>query len=384
VAIDADMLGRLSKDAHSAIKKLETKIYKEAGEEFNVSSSVQLRDVLFETLALPTDMIKKRKTGYSTAASELEKLREYHDIIPLIEEYREIEKLRNTYIDVLPRLLNKKTRRIHTSFNQAVATTGRLSSSDPNLQNIPIRTDLGKEVRNAFVAADGYTLVAADYSQIELRIVAHLAKDKTLIDIFQNGEDVHTATAAVIQDVPIEDVTKEMRRKAKAVNFGVLYGMGAFGLASRTGITQSEAKVFIEKYFERFAGVATYLEEILKQAKKVGYVETLYGRRRYIPELSSRNYQVRNSGERMAINMPVQGTAADMMKLTMIAVHQKLEHRDDVHMLLQVHDELVLEVQKGKEKEIGELLQKEMADVLKLDVPVIVDVHSGQRWGELK
>ncbi|PIR76702.1 MAG: DNA polymerase I [Candidatus Magasanikbacteria bacterium CG10_big_fil_rev_8_21_14_0_10_42_10] len=385
VAIDADMLGRLSKDAHSAIKKLETKIYKEAGKEFNVSSSVQLRDILFETLELPTDMIKKGKTGYSTAASELEKLREYHDIIPLIEEYREVEKLRNTYIDVLPTLLNKKTGRIHTSFNQAVAATGRLSSSDPNLQNIPIRTDLGKEVRNAFISADGYSLVAADYSQIELRIVAHLAKDKTLIDIFKRGEDVHTATAAAIQGVPVKDVTKEMRSKAKAVNFGVLYGMGAFGLASRTGITQAEAKIFIDTYFERFAGVAVYLEEILAQAKKDGYVETLFGRRRYIPELSSSNYQVRNSGERMAINMPVQGTAADMMKLAMISVHKALtSQQDDVRMLLQVHDELVLEVKKGKEEKIGELLQKEMAAVLKLDVPVVVDVHSGKRWGELK
>ncbi|KKS70968.1 MAG: polymerase I protein [Candidatus Magasanikbacteria bacterium GW2011_GWE2_42_7] len=348
IAVDTDVLQKLSKDAHVAIKNLEQKIYKEAGEEFNVASSVQLRDLLFEKLELPTDIIKKGKTGYSTAASELEKLRDYHDIIPLIEEYREVEKLRNTYIDVLPTLLNKKTGRIHTSFNQAVASTGRLSSSDPNLQNIPIRTELGKEVRNAFVAADGYTLVAADYSQIELRIVAHLAKDKTLIDIFKRGEDVHTATAAVIQGVPVKDVTKEMRSKAKAVNFGVLYGMGVFGLASRTGISQAEAKSFIDTYFERFSGVATYLEEISKQAKKDGYVETLYGRRRYIPELSSSNYQVRNSGERMAINMPVQGTAADMMKLAMIAVQKELHEgigRDlSVRMILQVHDELVMDI----------------------------------------
>jgi len=384
IAVDTAMLGTLSKDAHKVIADLEKKIYTEAGEEFNVSSSVQLRDILFEKLELPTDMIKKGKTGYSTAASELEKLRDYHDIIPLIEEYREVEKLRNTYIDVLPTLLNKKTGRIHTSFNQAVAATGRLSSSDPNLQNIPIRTDLGKEVRNAFIAADGYTLVAADYSQIELRIVAHLAKDKTLIDIFKQGEDVHTATAAAIQGVPVKDVTKDMRSKAKAVNFGVLYGMGAFGLAARTGITQAEAKQFIDTYFERFSGVATYMEEILKQAKKDGYVETVFGRRRYIPELSSSNYQVRNSGERMAINMPVQGTAADMMKLAMIAVHNKLAARADVRMLLQVHDELVLEVKKGKEQEVGELLKKEMEGVLTLDVPVDVDVHSGKRWGELK
>jgi len=386
IAVDVDILSDLSTKAHATIQSLEKKIYTEAGEEFNVSSSVQLRDILFEKLELPTEMIKKGKTGYSTAASELEKLRDYHDIIPLIEEYREVEKLRNTYIDVLPTLLNKKTGRIHTSFNQAVAATGRLSSSDPNLQNIPIRTELGKEVRNAFVAADGYTLVAADYSQIELRIVAHLAKDKTLIDIFKRGEDVHTATAAVIQGVPVADVTKEMRSKAKAVNFGVLYGMGAFGLAARTGITQAEAKQFIETYFERFAGVSTYLEEILKQAKKDGYVETVYGRRRYVPELSSSNYQVRNSGERMAINMPVQGTAADMMKLAMIAVHQEIQKskKQEIKMLLQVHDEIVLEVKKGMETEVSQMVEEAMMKVLKLDVPVVVDVHSGKRWGELK
>lgn len=387
VAVDTEALKTLSKDAHTTIKTLEQSIWKAAGKEFNVSSSVQLRDVLYQELELPTDMIKKGKTGYSTAASELEKLREFHDIIPLIEEYREVEKLRNTYIDVLPMLIHSNTHRIHTTYNQAVAATGRLSSSDPNLQNIPIRTTLGKEVRNTFVAREGYTLMSADYSQIELRIVAHLAKDKTLIDIFSRGEDVHTATAAAIHDLPIENVTSEIRRTAKEVNFGVLYGMGPFGLASRTGISQAEAKEFIAKYFDRFHGVKTYLDRILKEAKETGYVETLFGRRRYIPELTSKNYQVRNSGERMAINMPVQGTAADMMKLAMIAVDKDLAtacEAGDAWMLLQVHDELVMEVKQGKEAVVGDIVETAMKNVLNLSVPVLVDVHTGPRWGDLK
>jgi DNA polymerase I len=382
VAIDTKMLGKLSEKAHKNITSLEKKIWKEAGEEFNVSSSVQLREILFEKLELPTEFIKKGKTGYSTAASELDKLRGYHEIIPMIEEYREVEKLRNTYIDVLPTLVHKNTSRIHTTFNQAVTTTGRLSSSDPNLQNIPIRTELGKEVRDAFIAEDGHVLIAADYSQIELRIVAHLAGDKALIKIFEDGLDVHTATAAVIQGVPIENVTKEMRSKAKAINFGVLYGMGAFGMAARTGITQGEAREFIDAYFERFSGVKTYLDKTLEQAKKEGYVETIFGRRRYVPELESKNYQIRASGERMAINMPVQGTAADMMKFAMIRVYQKLDEK--VRMILQVHDELVFEVPEGLENVVVKMVEKEMEDVLELAVPVVVEAKVGKRWGELK
>jgi len=387
IAIDEQMFETLSKDAHKTIAGLEKKIWKEAGEEFNISSSVQLREVLFEKMDVPTDFIKKGKTGFSTAASELEKLREYHDIIPLIEEYREIEKLRNTYIDVLPTLRNKKTGRIHTSFNQAVASTGRLSSSDPNLQNIPIRTDLGKEVRNAFIAEDGYSLIAADYSQIELRIVAHLAGDKKMIHIFESGQDIHTATAATVNGVLLEDVTPKQRSAAKAINFGILYGMGAFGMSMRTGISPAESKIFIDTYFNAFQDVKAYMDRILEQAKKDGYVETLFGRRRYIPELESQNYQIRASSERMAINMPVQGTAADMMKLAMIATRNKLQetkYTDSVRMLLQVHDELVLEVKEGLEDEVSELVKREMIHVLKLDVPVAVEVHVGKRWGELK
>ncbi len=388
VAIDLPLLGQLSEKIAKTIKELEQKIWKEAGKEFNVASSTQLRDILFETLQLPTDMIKKGKTGYSTAASELEKLREIHPVIPFIEEYREVEKLRNTYIDVLPTLINPKTGRIHTTFNQAIAATGRLSSIDPNLQNIPIRTELGKDVRKAFIADKGNKLISADYSQIELRIVASLANDLKMIEIFKKGEDIHTATAAAIHNIPLDKVTKDIRRSAKEVNFGVLYGMGAFGLASRTGITQFEAKDFIKKYFETFSGVKAYLDNTLEEAKKTGYVETLFGRKRYVPELQSPNRQIQAAGERMAINMPIQGTAADLMKMAMIAVYHALKKEKllDTHarMTLQIHDELVLEVEETYAKTVAEIVQAEMQNVAKLRVPIDVGVEIGDRWGEMK
>ncbi len=388
IAVDTKLLNVLSKEVHTEIKKTEKAIWKEAGEEFNVASSVQLREILFEKLELPTDGIKKGKTGYSTSASELEKLHGQHNIISLVENYRELEKLRNTYIDVLPKLINKKTGRIHTTFNQAVTTTGRLSSSEPNLQNIPIRTELGKRVRDAFVAEPGNVLIAADYSQIELRIVASLAKDKNLIGIFERGEDVHKATAAILNDVALEDVTKEMRSAAKAINFGVLYGMGVYGLASRTGMSNFEAKDFIKKYFEKFSDVKKYLDNTIKFAKEKGYVETLFGRRRYIPELKASNFQLKNAGERMAINMPVQGTAADVMKMAMIATRDKIHGAKykpgDVRLILQVHDELVLEVKKGLEDEVSKIVKDAMENVVKLNVPVDVDVNVGKSWGDLK
>lgn len=387
VAIDKKMLEDLSVKVKTSIKDITKNIYKEAGQEFNVSSSVQLREVLFDKMGLPAEGIKKGKTGYSTAASELEKLHGVHPIIEMIEEYRELEKLRNTYIDVLPGLINKKTGRIHTSFNQAVTTTGRLSSSDPNLQNIPIRTEIGREIRRAFIAEPGNELIAADYSQIELRIVASLAQDEKMIQIFKDHKDIHKATAAAINGVPLEEVTKEMRYAAKEVNFGVLYGMGAYGLSWRTKIPQWQAKEFINKYFTQFAGVKKYMDQTLKFAKQEGYVETLFGRRRYIPELKSDNFQLRSTGERMAINMPIQGTAADLMKMAMIAVYEKvhkLKYKDDVKITLQVHDELVLEVKKGLEDEVIKIVKETMETVTELRVPIDVDVHAGKRWGDLK
>ena len=395
IAVDKKTLSKLSKQVGDEIKRLTKKIHSEAGEEFNIASSVQLRDILFEKLGLPTQGIKKGKTGYSTADPELDKLLEKHDIISLIKEYRELAKLQNTYVDVLPGLVNKKTNRIHTTFNQAVTTTGRLSSSEPNLQNIPNRTALGREVRKAFIAEPSNVLISADYSQIELRIVASLAKDKKMLEIFQRGEDIHTATAAAINGVKISEVTKDMRYAAKEVNFGVLYGMGVYGLSWRTKIPTWQAKEFIDKYFSEFAGVKKYLDETIKFAHEEGYVETLFGRRRYIPELLSGNYQLKNAGERMAINMPIQGTAADLMKLAMIEVHNKISQlyhsREDenpenknVRMILQVHDEIVLEVKKDQTEEISKLVEEAMKNVVELRVPIEIHVKIGQKWGELE
>ncbi len=389
VSVDLKMLATLSKEGDASLKKITDKIYSLAGMEFNIASPIQLREVLFDKLGLEVAGIKKGKTGLSTSAEELEKLRGLHPIIDEISEYRELAKLQNTYIDVLPDLVNKKTGRIHTHFNQTVAATGRLSSQDPNLQNIPIRSELGREVRKAFVAEAGNTLVSADYSQIELRIVASLAEDKRMIEIFNNDEDIHKATAAAINNVPLDKVTKEMRYAAKEVNFGVLYGMGAYGLSWRTGISQFEARDFIKKYFEAFSGVREYIDRTLEFTKKEGYCETLFGRRRYFPELNAANFQMRAGAERAAINHPIQGTAADLMKLAMIEVYKKLHSSskkiaENTKMILQVHDELVLEVKKELAEEVGELVKDVMENVEKLRVPVKVGVSINRSWGEMK
>ena len=387
IQIDTKKLHTLSNEAEQTIHLLTEQIHTEAGQSFNVASSTQLREILFNVLALPTYGIKKGKTGYSTAASELEKLQGLHPIIALIEEFREIEKLRNTYIDVLPTLVDPTTHRLHTTYNQAVAATGRLSSSDPNIQNIPIRTELGKKVRDTFISQEGYVLVAIDYSQIELRIAASLAQDATMIEIFKSGEDIHKATAATIHNVSLQEVTPEMRRAAKAINFGVLYGMGSFGLSARTELSQADAKTFIATYFNKFSGISAYMKRTIEEAKKNGYVETLFGRRRYIPELHSHNIQIQRSGERMAINMPIQGTQADMIKFAMIHIHNWIweqQHQEDVRMLLQVHDELVFEIKQGKETEYATHIAKLMESVATLAVPIVADIHIGKSWGELK
>jgi len=384
VAVDTKKLGGLSKEVHAKIKTLTRKIHTLSGVEFNIASSMQLREVLFDTLGLPTKGIKKGKTGYSTAASELEKLHGTHKVIPLIEEYREVVKLQNTYIDVLPTLVHKDTGRIHTTFNQAVTATGRLSSSDPNLQNIPIRTVMGKRIRDAFVAKRGYTLIAADYSQFELRIVASLAKDKNLIDIFTKGEDVHKATAAAINGVPLKEVTKEMRRAAKEVNFGVLYGMGSYGLATRAGIPVWQAKAFIDSYFSSFKGVKKWIDKTIGFAREHGYVETMFGRRRQVPELLSGNMQLKNAGERVAVNMPIQGTQADIIKLAMKCVQDKFASDPNITMILQVHDELVFEVKAGEAKKYTKQIQQCMEEVVDLLVPVVVDLGISKTWGGVK
>lgn len=396
IAVDKAMFKKLSAEAKESLDKLTKKIYKLAGMEFNISSPIQLREVLFDKLDLSVAGIKKGKTGLSTSAEELEKLHGLHPIIDEISSYRELTKLQNTYIDVLPNLINKKTGRIHSHFNQTVAATGRLSSLDPNLQNIPIRSELGREIRKAFVAEPGNVLVSADYSQIELRIVASLAQDKRMIEIFNKDEDIHKATAAAINSVPLEEVTKEMRYAAKEVNFGVLYGMGSYGLSWRTGISQAEAKDFIRKYFEAFSGVREYIDRTLEFTKKEGYCETLFGRRRYLPELNATNFQMRAAAERMAVNHPIQGTAADLMKMAMIEVYKKISRSSEggknsenkslnqAKLILQVHDELVLEVKKESAEEVAEVVKGLMENVVTLRVPVKVGISINRSWGEMK
>lgn len=384
VAVDTQALQELSQKIHKQIQKVTKDIYGLAGAEFNISSPIQLREILFEKMSIPINGIKKGKTGLSTSAESLEKLRGVHPIIEKVEEYREICKLQNTYIDVLPTLINSKTGRIHAKFNQAVTATGRLSSSDPNLQNIPIRTELGKEIRNAFVAEKGNLLVSADYSQLELRIVASLAEDKKMIDIFENGLDIHTATAAAINGVALERVTKQMRYAAKEVNFGVLYGMGVHGLAWRAGISRDEAKNFIKKYFEEFRGVKKYIDTVIAAVRQRGYCETLFGRRRYIPEINSSNFQARSQAERMAINHPIQGTEADMIKMAMIELQSKIINQESgIKMIMQVHDELVFEIKKELVKHVLQPIKQIMESVVKLRVPVKVEVSSGENWGEV-
>jgi len=389
VAIDDQKLAEMSDIAKKEIDKIKKNIFEMSGCEFNVSSTVQLREVLFEKMKISTTGIKKGKTGLSTSAEELEKLRGLHPIIEEIENYRELTKLQNTYIDVLPTLVNPKTKRIHTTFNQAVTATGRLSSSDPNLQNIPIRTEFGRQIRHAFIATEKNILMSVDYSQIELRIVASLAEDKKMIEIFKQDLDIHRATAAAINNVSLNEVTKEMRRAAKEINFGILYGMGSYGLSWRAEITQFQAKQFIDKYFQEFSGVKKYLERTLEFVKENGYAETLFGRRRYIPELLSGNHQLRNAAERMAINHPVQGTAADLMKMAMIAVDEKIkqwpkEKQSKVKMILQVHDELVFELDEDIQEELGKMVKEAMEKVCVLRVPIKVDVNFGKSWGEMK
>ena len=395
IKIDTEILAKMSQKLGINLKKLEKNIYKEAKEEFNINSTQQLKAILFEKLQIPTGDIKKGKTGYSTAADELGKIKDLHSIVPLLQEYRELTKLLSTYIKALPEMINKKTKRLHTSFNQTITATGRLSSSEPNLQNIPIRTELGREIRKAFIAEKGYKLLSLDYSQIELRLAAHMSGDKKMIKAFKDGEDIHTSTAAEINGVSPKDVTSQMRREAKATNFGILYGQGPHGLAQTADIPYFKAKEFIEKYFASFPDIKKYIDKTIKFAQENGYVETLFARRRYLPEINSSVIMVRKGAERMAINMPLQGTSADMIKVAMVQIAnlsrelssgypELSSERKDYKMLLQVHDELLFEVKAGQEKETAKKIKKIMEEVIKLKVPVEVDVKAGDNWGELK
>ncbi len=375
-----EMRGRL----RGELGLIQEEIHKLAGADFNMNSTPQLRQILFEKLELP--VIKRTKTGPSTDASVLEELAaEGHEVPRLLMEYRELEKLRSTYVEALPQLVDPRTGRIHTSFNQTVAATGRLSSSNPNLQNIPIRTPLGREIRKGFVAAPGYAFLGVDYSQIELRILAHFSRDEAFVHAFTRGIDVHKQTASVIFDVSVDDVTPAMRGQAKTVNFATIYGQGSFSLARQLGITRDEARTFIDTYFERFAGVRAYLDEQVTKARELGYVETLMGRRRYVPELKSRNWNVRQFGERVAQNTPIQGTAADMIKLAMLRVQRALDQLGGgARMLLQVHDELLFEVPEGEVAQVRDVVVTEMESAMELDVPLVVEWGEGPNWYECK
>jgi DNA polymerase I len=384
ICIDIPAFRQLGRQLENDRAAVEKKIYEAAGEEFNINSNVQLRQILFEKLALP--VLKRTSSGPSTDASVLERLAEEGHALPaLLMEYRELAKLQSTYIDTLPALVNPHTGRLHTSFNQAVAATGRLSSSDPNLQNIPVRTELGRRIREAFIPRAGWTMVSADYSQIELRLLAHLSSDEAFVETFQQGGDIHQQTAALIFGVGVADVTPEMRSRAKTINFATIYGQGAHALSQQLRITHDEARAFIEQYFARFTGVRTFLDNAIETARSRGYAETIFGRRRYIPELRDKNFNIRAFGERTAQNTPIQGSAADLIKIAMIriAAHLAREHMHST-MLLQVHDELVFEAPPDEVGTLGRLVKAEMEGAAVLRVPLVVDVGRGKNWLESK
>lgn len=364
------------------LEHLENKIQELAQKSFNVNSTQQLSVILFEDLKLPTEGIKKNKTGYSTAASELEKLKGVHKIIEKIETYRELFKLKTTYLDNIP-LLIKKDGRVHTTFKQEVAATGRLSSESPNLQNIPIKSDIGKIIRTAFEAETGNVFVSADYSQIDLRVMAHMSDDKKMKESFWANEDIHIKTAAEVNKVNISKVTQKMRKEAKALNFGIIYGMGTFGFAQSADISRIEAKKFIDEYMENFSSVAQFIKNTKEMAKKNEFAETETGRRRYLAEINSPNFMVQSAAERMAINMPIQGLTADIMKLAMIEVYNYFKGDINIRMILQIHDEIILEVKENRAEEVAQKTKEIMEKVYSLKVPLVVDVKVGKNWGEL-
>ena len=382
VLIDSEKLNQQSKELEAKILELEQKVQKSAGEDFNLGSPKQLQEILYEKLGLP--VIKKTPKGQpSTAESVLQELSMDFPIVQDILSYRAISKLKSTYTDKLPKMVNSNTGRVHTSYHQAVTATGRLSSSDPNLQNIPIRSEEGRRIREAFIAPDGYKILAADYSQIELRIMAHLSRDQGLMDAFAKGQDIHQATAAEIFSINIDEVTANQRRSAKAINFGLIYGMSAFGLSKQLQITRAEAQNYIEQYFDRYPQVKHYMDETKQSAKKMGYVETVFGRRLYLADIESSNYQRRQYAERSAINAPMQGTAADLIKMAMILLHQKIrEESFEAKIIMQVHDELVIEVNENQSDELSEITTSVMSEISKLDVDLKVDADIGNNWDE--
>lgn len=381
--IDKEELIAFGEELKGGIEELTKQIYMLAGEEFNINSTQQLGNILFEKLNLTTS--KKTKKGYSTDVDALEKIRKEHPIVEKILEYRSLMKLNSTYVEGMLPYINEKTNRIHSYFHQTVTATGRISSTEPNLQNIPTRIELGKRLRKVFKPKEGYVFIDADYSQIELRVLAHISQDEHMLEAFKNGEDIHKQAASKVLGIPIEEVTKEQRSNAKAVNFGIVYGISDFGLAEQLGISRKEAKKNIEQYLEKYSGIDKFMKEVVEEAKEKGYVETLYGRRRYIPELSSNNYMVRQFGARAAMNTPIQGTAADIMKLAMVNLNKALEETNiDAKIILQVHDELILEVSEKDKEQAKQMLKNYMENAASLTVPLEVEVSEATNWYECK
>jgi DNA polymerase-1 len=382
VLIDSGLLSKQSHELATRLLEIEQAAFEVAGQPFNLASPKQIQAILFEQQGLP--VLKKTPKGQpSTNEVVLQELAETYPLPKLIIESRSISKLKSTYTDRLPEQVSEKTGRVHTSYHQAVTATGRLSSSDPNLQNIPVRTAEGRRIRQAFIVPPGYKMLAADYSQIELRIMAHLSADEGLLGAFVRGEDVHKSTASEVFGVTLDEVTTEQRRSAKAINFGLIYGMSAFGLAKQLGIQRGEAQAYVDRYFSQYPGVKAYMENTREVAKEKGYVETLFGRRLYLPDINARNGQRRQYAERTAINAPMQGTAADIIKRAMIDVDRWIEGSDvPVRMIMQVHDELVFEVPEDSIEQVGEKIGQLMSDAASLEVPLIVDIGSGDNWDE--
>ncbi|MCH8026899.1 MAG: DNA polymerase I [candidate division Zixibacteria bacterium] len=384
IRVDPHFLGELSKEAETELGKSTKSIYKIAGGEFNINSTQQLSHILFDKLGLPTKGRTAKKTSYSTDVRVLEELAELHELPKLILDYRQLTKLKNTYIDALPRLISEKTGRVHTSFNQTIAATGRLSSTNPNLQNIPVRTEEGRKIRKAFIPRDkDHVLLIADYSQIELRLLAHYSGDKVLVKAFVNSEDIHTRTAAEVYNVAIDKVTPDMRRSAKTANFAIIYGVSAYGLSQQSELNLEQSKEFIEMYFKRYSGIRKYMDETISFAKEKGYVTTMFNRRRLIPQINDKNYVVRQSAERVAINTPLQGTAAEIIKIAMIKIYKKMAGMKS-KMVLQVHDELIFDTHKDELEALQPLVKTEMEKAVKLKVPVVVDTGFGNNWLDAK
>ena len=383
IYVDKNELVEFGNTLKNEIEKLTGEIYKLAGEEFNINSTKQLGIILFEKMKLP--VVKKTKSGYSTDVEVLEKLKNENEIVSKILDYRQLVKLNSTYVEGLIPYINDKDNRIHSYFHQTVTATGRISSSEPNLQNIPTRFDLGKQIRKVFKPKEGYVFVDADYSQIELRVLAHIADDEHMIEAFNNNEDIHRQTASKVFDIPMEEVTSKQRSDAKAVNFGIVYGISDFGLGEQLGISRKQAKLYIEQYLDKYQKIKEFMENIKESAKKEGYVETLFNRRRYIPEMNSNNYMVRQFGARVAMNTPIQGTAADIMKIAMIKLFNELKERKlESNILLQIHDELLLEVKKEEKDEVEKLLKDSMEGAMQLKVPLKVELSEADNWYEAK